>query len=544
MSWLQKGRSLALKPWVPWLVFAVIVGGALAVAIGLYRLENTRHQTHFALAVREQMAVLESGIHLRFRPVHHLALTASFQAGTLDERSFLRFVKSIPQQGSLVALQWFPRQQARPGQETFPMGYSYSLSDELSESESDWSQVPNRLIDPAKKRELMIIPWYMMDGRVRFRVLRPVFRRGTDERELLGFVSGLYQVDRLLTDILCLRNRSDAMEIFVTDPRSDVTDSFRCSTNARGMRFDTGAFPPGRRLTRSVPVDGTTWIMTAVATPGTFIASRWIPFVIGFGGLLLGGILALLHRLMLDREAKVRQLVYRRTEQLEAMNRELEQFAYVASHDLKAPLRAVSQLSSWIIEDAADQLDEENRNRLRLMRDRVIRMDQLIDGLLTYSRAGRVTGEARKSVSLKLLLEELSGELSLPAGFRVEIREPLPSLQADALHLKQIFQNLITNAASHHDHPESGTVWVRAEEEERFWRVEIADDGPGILAEERQRIFGMFMSLRPDAGQGHTGIGLTIVRKLVLSYGGQVDVVDNLPRGARFRIWWPKSINH
>ncbi len=541
MSWLQKGRSLALKPWVPWLVFAVIVGGALAVAIGLYRLENTRHQTHFALTAREQMAVLEAGIHMRFRPVHHLALTASFQAGAFDERSFLQFVESIPHQRSkaLVALQWFPRRQVRPGQETFPMGYSYSLSDELSESESDWSQVPNRLVDQTRQRKLVITPWYLMDGRVRFRVLRPAFRRGMDERELLGFASGLYQVDRLLTDILCLRNRSDAMEIFVADPRSDVTDSFRCSKDARAVPFG-GAFPPGRRLTRSVPVNGSTWIMTAVAAPGTFIASRWIPFVIGFGGLLLGGILALLHRMMLDREAQVRQLVYRRTEQLEAMNRELEQFAYVASHDLKAPLRAVSQLSSWIIEDTADHLDEENRNRLRLMRERVIRMDQLIDGLLAYSRAGRVTGEARKSVSLKLLLEELSGELSLPAGFRVEIREPLPSLRADALHLKQIFQNLITNAASHHDHPESGTVWIRAEEEGRFWRVEIADDGPGIPAEERQRIFGMFMSLKPEAGQGHTGIGLTVVRKLVLSYGGQVDVIDNQPRGARFRIWWPK----
>lgn len=222
---------------------------------------------------------------------------------------------------------------------------------------------------------------------------------------------------------------------------------------------------------------------------------------------------------------------------LQSMNTELEEFAFVASHDLKAPLRAVENLASWIAEDAAGQLDEENRDRLRLMRERIVRMGKLIEGLLAYARLGRAAAPQREHVALLPLLRELVGDLAVPAGFQVALQEPLPTLYSDPLHLRQIFQNLIGNAIHHHDRPGEGHVWVRAHDGGDTWCLEVADDGPGIQAGERERVFKMFAT--SDSG-GHTGIGLAVVRKIILASGGQIEVTDNAPRGALFRIHWPK----
>jgi PAS domain S-box-containing protein len=224
----------------------------------------------------------------------------------------------------------------------------------------------------------------------------------------------------------------------------------------------------------------------------------------------------------------------RKTKELQRTNAELEEFAYVASHDLKAPLRAVANLALVIDEDAAAGLDEENRSRLRMLRERVIGMDQLIDGLLGYARLGRAARE-RRPVPLGPLLDETVSDLNLPAGYRVEREGPLPVLTADPLELRQIFQNLIANAVHHHDRG-SGTVWVRAHREDQGWSLEVADDGPGIPPLERQQVFRMFSN---SGKQGHFGIGLAATRKLVLANGGRIEVTENRPRGALFRIFWP-----
>ncbi len=224
----------------------------------------------------------------------------------------------------------------------------------------------------------------------------------------------------------------------------------------------------------------------------------------------------------------------RRSEELERINAELEEFAYVASHDLKAPLRAVANLALVIDEDAADRLDEENRRRLRLLRDRIKGMDRLIDGMLRYARLGS-SPIRRTEVHLDTLLRELTDELEIPPGFRVEQEGPLPTLCGDPLQLRQIFQNLLANVIDHHDRPE-GTVRVSAHDAGDAWIVEVADDGPGIPAHERARLFRMFFTGKP----GHTGIGLAMARKIVLTSGGQIEVRDNVPRGACFRITWPK----
>lgn len=238
----------------------------------------------------------------------------------------------------------------------------------------------------------------------------------------------------------------------------------------------------------------------------------------------------------IDDLKRAEESLRRHTDELQRMNAELEEFAYVASHDLKAPLRAVANLALVIDEDVSAGLDEENRRRLHLLRRRVTMMDQLIEGLLTYARLGRADPQHGTPVPLTALLEELVGTLTFPPGFRVELSGPLPTLIADPLQMRQVFQNLIVNAVAHHDRA-NGQVWIRASDEGRVWCLEVADDGPGIPAEARQRVFRMFAT---SGKEGHTGIGLAVVRKLVLAWGGQIELTDNRPRGALFRIRWPK----
>ncbi len=539
------GGPSGKRGWFPWLVFAITAVGALTVAIALYRLENARHTAHFKLAASERVHWLENGTELEFRPVRQMAAVFRFQGGEISEREFRVLAESAEflEQSELLAIQWIARGRSPSGQQAFSIRYSYSPSPETTAGDS----LSGAVLERARKhRQLLLTPWYRFDGLVRVRVLRPVFRLHGGSQELLGFVSGIYRVDRLLQAVL--RAEEISMDLYVTDLGAPVAGYFHRSQGAfRWVGPDLGPFPGRRQTTRNVNLFGANWSVTAVSQPGAFVASPWGPLVIGLGGVLFGAFLMSYLRMLLEREAQVRQLVAlrteelnRRTEQLQAVNAELENFAYIASHDLRAPLRAVSQLASSIEEDKAEAMDDETTRRMRLMRERIKRMDDLIEGLLIYSRAGGAIGEMRDRVSLEPLLRELSDELALPAEFRVEIQEHLPTLRGDALHLRQIFQNLITNAAAHHDHSASGTVSISARDEGRYWRLDIADNGPGIPPEDRERVFRMFASAGGRNGQVHAGIGLALARRLVHGYGGRIDVVANQPRGARFRIWWPK----
>lgn len=237
----------------------------------------------------------------------------------------------------------------------------------------------------------------------------------------------------------------------------------------------------------------------------------------------------------IGRRKRDQEMLLVKSRELQRMNEELESFAYVASHDLKAPLRGVANLALMIDEDASGSLDEENRRRLCLLRERIRVLDGIIEGLLSYARLGR-TQDRGCPVVLDAVLEQLVAELEIPRGFRVEVVKPLPTLYAAPLDVRQIFQNLVTNAIAHHDRPE-GHVWISAAEDSDMWSIEVADDGPGIPSSERPNIFQMFTT---SAGGTHTGIGLAIVRKLVLANGGDIEVFDRVPHGTVFRVHWPK----
>ena len=226
-----------------------------------------------------------------------------------------------------------------------------------------------------------------------------------------------------------------------------------------------------------------------------------------------------------------------RTAEAERRAKDLEQFAYVTSHDLKAPLRAIGNLAGWIEEDLQERLTNETREQLNLLKDRVKRMHSLIVGLLEYSRVGRTEG-SRERVDTSELLEELIDSLSPPKDFAIRIGEGMPILDADRLQLGQVFSNLIGNSIKHH-RGRKGKVWVSAKDQGAFIEFCVADNGPGIAPEYHDKVFMMFQTLETADYAGNTGIGLALVKKIVQEQGGTITLDSEEGKGTSFRFTWP-----
>lgn len=230
----------------------------------------------------------------------------------------------------------------------------------------------------------------------------------------------------------------------------------------------------------------------------------------------------------------------RTAEDLERKNQELDQFAYVTSHDLKAPLRGIANLSRWIEEDGGEGLNDEVRGHLELMRGRVHRMEAMIDALLQYSRVGRAPIRPER-VDVGALLAEIIDLVDPPPGMAIEVAPKMPTLTAERLPLQQVFQNLIVNAIRHHDHPERGRVEISARTIGDAYEFAVADDGPGIAPQYHEKVFVIFQTLEARDKKESTGVGLALVKKIVEAEGGRVTVDSEPGRGATFRFTWPKS---
>ncbi len=223
---------------------------------------------------------------------------------------------------------------------------------------------------------------------------------------------------------------------------------------------------------------------------------------------------------------------------LEGTNRELDQFAYVTSHDLKAPLRGIGSLAEWIEEDLGPALDGEVRRKMGLLRGRVARMEALIQGILDFSRASRVTGK-REDVDVRKLVAEVGELLAPPPPARVEVEGELPVLYTVRVSLQQVLMNLIGNGLKHAGRPD-GRVVVSARDGGDHWEFRIADNGPGIASQYHERVWGIFQTLEARDKVENTGIGLAIVKKIVEGRGGIVAIESTPGQGATFRFTWPK----
>lgn len=237
--------------------------------------------------------------------------------------------------------------------------------------------------------------------------------------------------------------------------------------------------------------------------------------------------------------AVLEQRVVERTAELEAANKELERFAYVTSHDLKAPLRGINQLTAWLMTDYASVLDAEGQKLCTLLSGRVKRMDALIDGILLYSRIGRIKNIS-ESVALTTIIQNALDMLIPPETIRLTIPPDLPVVRGDRIRLTQVFQNLLSNALNFMDKP-NGCITMGCRDNERFWTLSVSDNGPGIPPQYHDRIFQIFQTLHARDEHESTGIGLAIAKKIVELHGGTIWVESVPGQGSTFFFTLPKT---
>lgn len=230
-----------------------------------------------------------------------------------------------------------------------------------------------------------------------------------------------------------------------------------------------------------------------------------------------------------EQASQLSKNLLRQKSQLEKKNEELQQFAYVVSHDLKAPLRAISSLVTFLEEDLDPKMTEDDREKMVLLTNRVRRMENLINGILEYSRADRTRSE-KEEIDLNVLVRELGDSLEKghERPFGIQVPDPLPTIHASRIKLSQVFLNLISNAIKYND-KDHCEITVTCKENNGVYTFAIRDNGPGIEEQYREKIFRIFQTLQAKDHFESTGIGLSIVKKLVESEGKGTIFVDSVP---------------
>ncbi len=222
--------------------------------------------------------------------------------------------------------------------------------------------------------------------------------------------------------------------------------------------------------------------------------------------------------------------------ELEKRNKELNQFAYVVSHDLKAPIRGIYNVIQWIEEDLGDEVSSQMRKYLNIIPERIKRMEDLIHGLLDYARIGREK-PLKEKVDVKRLIEDIT-DLFIPKGFKVDMFD-LPVLITEKIRLEQVFSNLISNAVKYSK--TNGHITISCNELKNFYEFSVSDNGIGIDPQFHDKIFEIFQTLREKHAKESTGIGLSIVKKIIDDQHCTIKVSSESGKGSNFIFTWPKN---
>lgn len=224
-------------------------------------------------------------------------------------------------------------------------------------------------------------------------------------------------------------------------------------------------------------------------------------------------------------------------EELEASNKGLQEYAHIVSHDLKSPLRSVSALATWLYEDYKDKLDETGSYNLKMIQEKIEGMDKLITGILKYSTVNNEVFD-NTEVDVNEVIKEISEIIYIPENVTINIVQQLPIIKADKTKIHQLFQNFLSNAAVNIDKPK-GIIEINYQETKKYWEFSIKDNGVGIPEEYHEKIFQIFQSIGNQ--ERSTGIGLSIVKKIIDRYNGKIWLESEIGMGTTFYFTLAKN---
>ncbi len=225
-------------------------------------------------------------------------------------------------------------------------------------------------------------------------------------------------------------------------------------------------------------------------------------------------------------------------QQIAQMNKQLDDFVHIVSHDLKTPLNGILGLVEWVQEDLDGYDNETVKENLEHIRRSAENLSSMITGVLEYSKSSKITYK-RDDIDLDSFISDIIKLILPPAHIRVELQAGLPVIKGDHIKLQQVLQNFIGNAVKYNDKAE-GLVKISMEEKPNCYEFTISDNGPGIDPKNHQRIFQLFQTLNPISDIDSTGVGLTIVKSIVENQGGKIHVDSELGKGASFTFQWMK----
>lgn len=377
---------------------------------------------------------------------------------------------------------------------------------------------------------LFYAPWYSQ------RLEQPTLAQRRSE--FRGLVYAPFIMHKLMDGVLENVNRQVHFSIH------DAQQSLYSELSEASVDYDAN---PMFSASFSVPFYGRTWDFQ-VQTTALFRQqnTHHQPLLILLGGIVIDLLLIIIfvllnraNRIAVAYANEVTQDLRLRQQELEEANRELDQFAFVASHDLKAPLRGIQRLADWIEEDLHGKLETQTADYLKLLQSRVARLENLLDDLLIYSRVGRKEGVV-ECFSFTKRIEEIFALLDPPKGFKLECHDVIGEVKVFTTPFELVFRNLIANAIKHHDRAQ-GVITVYGVRDEKGYRFEVADDGPGIPAEHRDRVFELFHTLKPRDEVEGSGLGLAIIKKILDQYECEYRLQANGERGVRFIFHWPQQ---
>jgi signal transduction histidine kinase len=355
---------------------------------------------------------------------------------------------------------------------------------------------------------------------------------------LRGFVYSSFRMRDLMQGVVGDLN---LIRLRIYDGDAQTSDNLMFDS-AGSLDDVRGGTPPRFQTIETLSTRGANWTLDFTSLPAfrQGDATDNQPAIVLFAGLICCGLFGLVvwswgatRTYAVAMASEMVASINQQKADLLASNQALEQFAYVASHDLRAPLRNISFIVSWIIEDHAKELSTAITDRLGDLRKCSERMDTLLNSILEYSRLGG-TGKQMQLVDTNQIVADAIGLICPPGGMTISVQEDLPNFHGASVRMSQVFANLIGNAIKHHDLL-YGVITITGTTRDGECEFRVRDDGPGIDPKFHDRVFEMFKTLRSRDEVEGSGMGLSIVQKTIEQHGGRIWIEDNgQARGTTF----------